>query len=70
MSEVKCICTAEYCGHSEGICGKPVSVILKMQVMLGPSEFSKPVETGICEACYATGQKVIPWAFPKTTKPK
>jgi hypothetical protein len=31
MPKVKCRCTSEYCGHSPNICGKPVSVTLRLK---------------------------------------
>lgn len=64
MPELKCGCTAVYCGHSGGICGKPVSVTLKMAVMVGTATFNEVKETGICEDCYAKAQETMPWVFP------
>jgi hypothetical protein len=65
MAEVKCGCRAEHCEHPGGICGKPVSVTLKMSAMVGKAIFSEVKETGICEDCYAKAQEAIPWVFPK-----
>jgi hypothetical protein len=66
MPKVKCKCTSEHCGHSPNICGKPVSVTIRLKVAVGPSQFTEAVETGVCGQCYDKAKGVIPWAFAKT----
>ena len=70
MPKVKCRCTSEYCAHSTHICGKPVSVTLRLKVAFGYGQFTEAVETGICEDCYDKAKEVIPWAFPKENNSK
>ncbi len=64
MATVACVCISEFCNHKSGErCGKPVRVRLKSSVALGESRFSPEVETGICEECWATMRKLLPWLF-------
>ena len=66
MAEAKCICTADFCGHRPGErCGKSVTVILKTRIALGKSIFGGEHETGICEDCWATIKRNLPWLSSK-----
>ena len=70
MPKVKCRCTSEHCRHSANICGRPVSVTLRLKVAIGPGQFSETVETGVYEDCYDKAKDAIPWAFPKKDNSK
>ena len=65
MPKVKCRCTSEYCGHSPNICGKSVSVTLRLKVAIGPGQFTEAMETGVREDCYDKAKEVIPWALAR-----
>ena len=63
MEEPACVCSAWYCEHPDGVCGKPISVKVQTSVAIGPSTFTKLKEVGICEVCYAKYKEAIPWVF-------
>jgi hypothetical protein len=66
MEEVKCVCTADFCGHPPSErCGKPVTVTVKTAVALGQSIFGCEHESGICEVCWAAIKRNLPWLFQK-----
>jgi hypothetical protein len=53
MADVPCRCTDEDCGHPDGErCGRPITVKLKASMMVGAAEFTRELETGICEECW------------------
>jgi len=52
VKKVKCVCSADVCGHNGEQCGKPVKFIVKTQTVLENDELGELREMGICEACW------------------
>ena len=61
MADVKCFCTAAFCGHEGQRCGKRVEFEVETQAYQGEGKYGPFLRIGLCDECFRNIEAQVPF---------